>query len=358
MSGPITAGIIVEPLAVMLAGAAIRAAQGIREGHQRSRQLTDEHAAARDESSAAQAEALRKGAAATRSEIAALEARMDSLAAAAQKLGAAKLLGAARPLRPETEEPAALAAYARSLQIFADGVQDIMLTEAARQKQDLAHEFQGIDVAAAASRPTLQSRPSLRLLERIAHLGPPPDDMAKIAQELDRTLPGERHDLLAAELRRLIQKMSESAQKRSVEEATALVVEQSLKDLGYQVEEIGSTLFVEGGVMHFRRQSWGDYMVRMRIDSKAGTANFNVVRAVEAGNNERSVMDHLAEDRWCAEFPALLKALEIQGVRLNVTRRLKAGELPVQLVERGKLPQFAEQDEGERAAKPQARSIV
>jgi len=69
------------------------------------------------------------------------------------------------------------------------------------------------------------------------------------------------------------------------------------------------------------------------------------------------VLDHLAEDRWCAEFPALLGALEIRGVHMSVTRRLEAGEVPVQLVERSKLPRFTEDEAPPPAAKPVAREL-
>jgi hypothetical protein len=109
------------------------------------------------------------------------------------------------------------------------------------------------------------------------------------------------------------------------------------------VEEIEDTMFVEGGVAHFRKNHWGDYMVRMRVAQGGDGINFNVLRAVDADQlqGEISVQDHLAEDRWCAEFPALLKALAARGVRLEVTRRLEAGELPVQRVARDRLPRFA-----------------
>jgi len=109
--------------------------------------------------------------------------------------------------------------------------------------------------------------------------------------------------------------------------------------------------------VHFRRRDWGDYMVRLRVDAATGEANFNVVRAVDAGVSERSVLDHIAEDRWCAEFPALLKTLEARGVRLDVTRRLAAGELPVQLVERRKLPKFAQEESGAPIARPLGRKM-
>ena len=115
-----------------------------------------------------------------------------------------------------------------------------------------------------------------------------------------------------------------------------------MNELGYQVQEFSDTLFVEGGVVHFRRHDWGNYMVRLRVNEKSLSVNFNVIRAVQNADNERSVLDHIAEDRWCAEFPALLKAMEARGLGLDVTRRLEARELPLQQVDSSLLPTFAE----------------
>jgi len=50
----------------------------------------------------------------------------------------------------------------------------------------------------------------------------------------------------------------------------------------------------------------------------------------------------------------LLKALEARGMKMDVTRRLGAGELPVQLVDARKLPQF--QDEEQLQTHRQAKS--
>ncbi|MFT3962615.1 hypothetical protein [Propionivibrio sp.] len=209
-----------------------------------------------------------------------------------------------------------------------------------------------LDALAAmqASAVPLEPTAAVRLLARAAALGPLPEDIERLARELSAASGQERRELLEIELRRAIQRFQEEAARA----AGALVLEQTLEDLGYQVEGVSETLFVEGGLVHFRRPGWGDYQVRLRVKAHAGGsgfeagANFNVVRAVDAGDNERSVLDHLAEDRWCAEFPALLQALALRGLRLEVTRRLAAGELPVQLVERAQLPRFTDED----AARP------
>lgn len=355
MSGPITAIIIVNPVAALLAAAGIRAALAVGEGYANAANLREANRKDRDATGSAQHTAGEQGQQALTQQARAAETAFDQLIVFAERLGIAQHVQATRPCQPEANDFNALASYILALQALAEELRAILLTEGARQMDQLPDLPTEITVPAASSSAPLKL--AQRLLARIAHLGSPPAEIQSIALELDNTASGERAELLATELRARIQACIEALQKRQVQEATATIIEQSLKDLGYQVEEVASTLFVEGGVVHFRRQGWGDYMVRMRIAADAGSANFNVIRAVAAGNNERSVLDHLAEDRWCAEFPALLNALEIRGVQMNVTRRLEAGELPVQLVEASKLPKFAEEDQAASAAKPLAREI-
>jgi len=139
--------------------------------------------------------------------------------------------------------------------------------------------------------------------------------------------------------------------------AAALVLQESLRDLGYEVEDIESTLFVDGGAVHFRRAGWDRYFVRLRVDRNERTVNFNVVRARGAEENaERRRQDALAEDRWCAEFPRLMQTLASRGLTLDVTRRLEAGEIPVQVVDPARLPVIAALDDATRPrAAPKAR---
>ncbi len=353
MSGPITCILIGDPITALLSAAGIRAAEAIHAGYAEAAALRGEHAAARDARGVAQRAARREGRDALEREAQQAEARFEQLIALAEQLGAAAQVRATRPVRPEGTDFITLAAYARALTGLADELQSILVMAAARLEEESAEERADFTQAADSAPGTIGQR----LLARIAHLGPPPEHLAALAKELDETLPGERAALLAMELRKQVQAHLAAAQQRLVQAATATIVRQSLQDLGYQVEEVADTLFVEGGVLHFRRPGWGDYMVRMRIDPRAGTANFNVVRAIDPGSNERSVLDHVAEDRWCAEFPALLKALALRGVRLDVTRRLEAGELPVQQVERDLLPRFSDDSMTAPDARPQARGL-
>ncbi|TAN49780.1 MAG: hypothetical protein EPN21_10695 [Methylococcaceae bacterium] len=352
MSGPTTAFIIADPVSVLLTAAGIRAANAVQAGYAQSAALRAGHEADREARRAAQTAAGEQGLAAMRQAAQAAESELAQITLLAERLGVAEQIQATRPPPPASEDETALAAYVRGLQTLSGELKSVLYTEAARHMDagdDALFEL-ALPVAAPAAPATAQ-----RLLTRIAHLGPVPEDMAGLALEIAGAASLERAELLTTELRKRVQTRLETEQNRQAREATALVLEQSLKDLGYQVEAIAATLFVEGGVVHFRRQGWGDYRVRLRVDARAGSANFNVIRAVDEQSNERSVLDHIAEDRWCSEFPALQQALAARGVALNVTRRLAAGELPVQQVRRDKLPRFADEEAATPAAKMRAR---
>jgi hypothetical protein len=81
-----------------------------------------------------------------------------------------------------------------------------------------------------------------------------------------------------------------AAQKREEQEAIAIVLEQSLRDLGYEVEDISHTLFVSGGMVHFQKSSWQNYYVRLRVSAKEKTINFNVVRAAGVADQENRIV--------------------------------------------------------------------
>lgn len=338
----------------MVAAAAIRAAQAVAAGYEEAASLRGQHQAQRSQLQQELRQASAKGKAALQQEVAAVDAEFAALARLAERYLSADKLLAARPHSPDPQNDLQQAAYVRAMRQLLQELRILLLNESARHLDDLGPELYLQDAIARAE--AAQQSTAQRLLARITHLGELPQQIAKLAKEIDdQPYPdSERALLLLSELRLQIQQRVEGAQAHALQDASALILEQSLKDLGYQVEEVSSTLFVEGGVVHFRRQGWENYMVRMRVDAKASTANFNVIRAVESASNERSVLDHLAEDRWCAEFPTLLQALAARGLHLNVTRRLQAGELPVQQVESHKLPRFA--DEESSAQRPQLQS--
>lgn len=358
MSGPTTVLVAGNPAAVLLAAAAIRAAQAVAQAHEEAATQRAQRQAQTDQDQQDLVQATTQGESALQQTLVDAQATYAQLQSLAARLGLAGALPSPVPAPSATGGASAQAAHVRAWEAMNAQIRQILLTEAARQAQDVAP---GPNLHEAAQSAESQARaPGLaqRLLARVAHLGAVPPSMAELAQELQDTPPGQRAELLATELRGQVQQLAEAQQQRELHEAQALVLEQSLRDLGYQVEPVTHTLFVQGGVVHFRRSDWGAYMVRLRVAGQGASFNFNVVRAVQQGQQERSVLDHLAEDRWCAEFPTLLKTLEARGMHLEVTRRLQAGEVPVQCVPGAQLPSFADEHVVRSQAVQHTRSLT
>ncbi len=395
MSGPTTVALTFEPLSVTLLAVGIRAANAIADAYAQADVSRQEHqaevAVIKQQHSQAELQQEQNAAAATR----VAQARFEQLLALADSLGLTEQAQACRPAQSAQALHAAGAVqYAAALEALNAELEAVLRYELARRVDGSeASDSSMVEFAAALAQadalqahanhasapisapisvsisvststsapdepePPDSQRTAQRLLARIQTLGSVPLEIAKLGMTLSATPPGERADLLAMELRQQIQNHITAVGQRMAQEAAAVIVEKALQDLGYQVEEIGATLFVEGGVVHFKRQSWGDYMVRMRVNAKTSEANFNVIRAVAEQNNEVSLLDHLAEDRWCSEFPALMQTLAARGVHLKVTRRLEAGELPVQQVLATKLPDFADESAQEREHEQSRQSI-
>lgn len=360
MSGPTTVIFSADPVAVILAAAAIRAAQAVQEGYRQADALRDQHATDRERNIAAQSTASAANRQAWAEQIDRLEQRHARLALLSEPFGTAAALGATLPQRPdENSPPTVVAAHIEQLKARCARLEAALgeALEKSPAQIESGLDLDALSASAAAPATALPSRPATltaaRLRARLGELGPLPEEIERLGRELAGESNAERAELLELELRRAIQLFEEKAAR----EASAVVLEQTLKDLGYQVEAISDTLFVSGGVVHFRRPGWNDYQVRMRLNAGEKSANFNVVRAIDPGSNERSVLDHIAEDRWCAEFPALLQALAARGLHLDVTRRLEAGELPVQLVDRDKLPRFADDETIQETSAPRYKEI-
>lgn len=110
----------------------------------------------------------------------------------------------------------------------------------------------------------------------------------------------------------------------------ARVVHDALVELGYLVEPIQDTLFVEGGVVHFQKAEWGEYFVRLRVRPESQELNFNVVKTTHDPSTHASDLE--AETRWCGDLPNLMATLEQKGIRTELFRQHKAGSVPMQSI--------------------------
>jgi hypothetical protein len=239
-------------------------------------------------------------------------------------------------------------------------MQALMAAGTSLSEQLAAHLARAQD-AAPTDRTVLRRAIAARALERLAldAATPVPQTLQGLAHQVVDAPSDERAEALASELRYQVQQLNEAraaaAEEKMLREAATIVLEQSLKDLGYAVDDIEETLFVEGGVAHFQKAEWGDYYIRLRIDPKRGAMNFNVVRAGTVGEDRRHE-DMLAEERWCSEFPKLFETLKARGIPITVTRLLQAGEAPVQVVDAASLPAPAD-SEARRPGAPRVMQL-
>jgi hypothetical protein len=241
--------------------------------------------------------------------------------------------------------PAALEALAKSIVLAPTLERAEALAMELRRAVQVQREAEAAQAAEAAE--------AKLLLDALPADAPDP-----LVDALERVAAGVAR--LDATLREAAQSVLDHAaadQAQAESQAAAFVVQESLRDLGYEVEDIEATLFAEGGTVHFRRKGWEQYFVRMRLDAAEHTVNFNVVRGIgDEENAERRRIDALAEDRWCAEFPRLMQTLAARGLELSVTRRLDAGAVPVQVVDGAQLPAIAADEDATRPrATPRAR---
>jgi len=111
------------------------------------------------------------------------------------------------------------------------------------------------------------------------------------------------------------------------------IAREVLQEMGYTLEGEFSTLFVEGGMVHFQKDGWGDYFVRMRVNPDEQFLNFNVVRAGEPDSTrERATRDQEMEKNWCGEYTALLQHLRDSGIACGPLRATEPGVISVQTV--------------------------
>jgi len=203
-----------------------------------------------------------------------------------------------------------------------------------------------------------------RVLGRLAGLeaAAVPADLEDLMRAVLEAPTDARADALLMELRARVQRLNDeqaraaaAAHENRKRELAGEIVADTLADLGYEVEPIAETLFVQGGVAHFQRAEWGDYYVRMRVDPAAGSINVNMVRvdeqaAADAATRRR---DEEMESAWCAGLPKLLEELSARGVDVRKVRAVDPGALPVQLVK----PEAVSESLRNRAERPRAAAV-
>jgi len=131
-----------------------------------------------------------------------------------------------------------------------------------------------------------------------------------------------------AKLRELVtqgRKATDEARKRRA----ADILQSTLAGMGYQVESIKESLFVDGGAIHFRNDAWNDgYCVNLTV--KDERIYFDMQRDIECGRAE----DEAVEQQWKSEFYKVRDALDKDGIRITDLKvHAEPGKFAVPLVD-------------------------
>lgn len=183
---------------------------------------------------------------------------------------------------------------------------------------------------ASVEREHIEARKLLHALEGLPNSDP---RLQSACERLEAVLSGK--DQLTDTLRKTVESIRRAiaTQARERDERAAGILRSALEDLGYEVEPIAETLFVDGGTIHFRKPDWeGSYAVRLRVDPRRDMLNFNMIRVSDDESSDRGIQqkqDIAMENSWCKEFDRMQSVIHDRGIDTKVTRRVNAGALPV-----------------------------
>jgi len=176
MSGPMTAGIVVDPVAVLLSATAIRAAQVVAQGYADAEELRGEQQRQREQRNEGRNAAARAGHAMRQQAVADINAEFDTLVESASRYADLEQLQATRPAQPDPTDEQQLSAYVSAMQALIAELRTMLLTESALHLDDAVGE-PGLDASLLEEVADTSATAVQQLLERVAHLGPSPADI-------------------------------------------------------------------------------------------------------------------------------------------------------------------------------------
>lgn len=163
------------------------------------------------------------------------------------------------------------------------------------------------------------------------------DTVREIQQKLQEVASG--NGRLGPELRASVAEAQraedEAARQRG--EVTTGIVRDALKNLGYTVEPIDDTMFVSGGVAHFRKQGWDEsYYVRLKVDSNKARMDLDLVSTAPSERGDKETVS-----AWCGSsgVPELNAALQEKGLTTAIVRDVSLASQPVERITRYTLDQ-------------------
>ncbi len=134
---------------------------------------------------------------------------------------------------------------------------------------------------------------------------------------------------LTATLQDDIANLGESTEADFSRKVAGEVIQDTLEELGYTVEDGFATLFVEGGVIHFQKSAWSTYHVRLRVNRQADEMRLHMIREEKDAAQDQQAKDMEMETEWCAEYKELVSVLSDKGIQTEPIKHYVPGAVPV-----------------------------
>jgi hypothetical protein len=134
-----------------------------------------------------------------------------------------------------------------------------------------------------------------------------------------------------AHVRQQAQSRHEAARTESDRERVADALDESLRELGYEVQAGFETALAASGSALAQRSGWTDHAVRVLLSPSTNELRLHVVR----DDRPRLISsDNVFREReLCADRPALEHALAERGVRLDPRELIEPGVIPLATVQ-------------------------
>lgn len=147
---------------------------------------------------------------------------------------------------------------------------------------------------------------------------------------LDERESGRAVEALAVEIdraRRAVQARADAAKRAADRVHVANALEESLRELGYDIQAGFETSLASDGSALARRAGWTEHAVRVLLDPSTNEFRVHIVRDDKP---QLIGSDNVAREReLCADRPALEQALAARGVQVDPTELIEPGVVPV-----------------------------
>jgi len=124
----------------------------------------------------------------------------------------------------------------------------------------------------------------------------------------------------SAEVAELAKQSNELMQREADRQLIAISIRQTLENLGYEVESIGSTLFAEDGRLYATKPHWDGHFAEIRRGEALNEDQIKArcVKLPSAIRASSEAEDTQRDIEWCDDLHLAMRNLNEQGIELDV----------------------------------------